>query len=233
MVLRVFVMRSFAELERRDTFENLGRVVNAITERTDGINSKASDWAAWDDAYQFVQDGNSHFIRSNFVLSAFTGINLNLIAYLHNSGEIAYARWHYPGAGRLSRYPRTCAGPSPEKACSSAIETCTVRSAGILMLEQGPMLVASRPVLTSNEEGPIRGSLIFGQLLDSEEVQSLSRITRVPVVIERLDAGSLPADFARVADPHFEERTSDRGSDQQDTLWPDTRCSTTSTASPP
>lgn len=65
------------------------------------------------------------------------------------------------------------------------------------MLDQGPMMVASRPVITSNEEGPIRGSLIFGRLLDNEAVQSVSRVAHVPAVIERLDDGPLPPDFAR------------------------------------
>src|SRR5690606_4385746 len=51
---------------------------------------------------------------------------------------------------------------SPESVCR-----------GILMLPDGPVLVASRPIVTSNAEGPVRGSLIFGRLLDQAEVERI------------------------------------------------------------
>lgn len=197
IVLHVFVMGSFAELEDNHTRENIHRLLDAINERTMSISSKASDWAAWDDAYEFVQDRNSRFIRSNFALSAFTGNNLNLIAYTDNSGRIVYARWYNPGTNKMVPIPDDVRRIIGKDSFLTNHPDARHYITGIVMLKQGPMLTASRPVVTSNEEGPIRGSLLFGQLLDSEEVQNLSRITHVPVTIERLDDGDLPADFAR------------------------------------
>ncbi len=196
-VLRVFVLRSFAELENREATENDKRAVSAIAVRTAAVNAKASDWSAWDDAYEFMENRNPRFIRSNFVLSAFTGIGLNLIVYISNSGQIVYGRWYQPGTRRLTPVPDNMRRAIFRGGVLTTHQDVYGSISGIVMLDQGPMLVASRPVITSNEAGPIRGSLIFGRLLDADELQAISRLTREPVTIERLDRGRLPADFAR------------------------------------
>jgi adenylate cyclase len=50
---------------------------------------------------------------------------------------------------------------------------------GLVSLPEGPMLVASRSILTSEGEGPVRGHLIFGRYLDAEGVEKLSRTTLI------------------------------------------------------
>ncbi len=195
-VLHIYTVGNFGQLEREVTARNVKRLLRAVEDRRNYINSKASDWAAWDDAYQFVQDRNERFIRTNIVLSAFTGVDLNLIAYTDNSGQIVHAKWYDNRTRAL--------GPVPPDVVE-AVEGCryltihrnvTSSVSGILLIDQGPMLVASRPVITSNEEGPIRGSLIFGRLLDAREVNSLSRLIGVAASIRRLKDGPLPKDVA-------------------------------------
>jgi len=50
---------------------------------------------------------------------------------------------------------------------------------GIISLPEGPMLIASKPIITSKHEGPIQGTIIMGRFLDSEEIGRLSRITHL------------------------------------------------------
>ncbi|MHB1190187.1 MAG: CHASE4 domain-containing protein [Armatimonadota bacterium] len=138
-------------MEHRNIIENLGRAMNAITEQTADINAKASDWAAWDDAYQFVQDGNTRFIRSNFVLSAFTGNNLNLIVYIRDMDGIVYGRWYQSGSNKLVPIPEDVRRAIYRDGLLTRHRGVRDSVSGILMLRRGPMLVASRPVVTSNE----------------------------------------------------------------------------------
>ncbi|GEM_PF-1533093 len=196
IILRFVVLRSFVELERQNTLENLYRVLNAIAEEKEDLNAKSTDWAAWDDAYRFVEDRNEAFIHSNFVLSAFTGVGINLIAYTDVAGEIVYARWHDPGSDTVVPIPEDVRRALYSDDLLFRHPDVDHAYYGSVMTERGPMLLASRPVVTSREQGPIRGSLIFGELLDSERVQKLSRVTRVSARIERLDR-DLPPDFAR------------------------------------
>lgn len=50
---------------------------------------------------------------------------------------------------------------------------------GIMLLTDAAMLVAARPILTSEQEGPIRGAVIMGRYLDDQEVQRLQSITHL------------------------------------------------------
>ncbi|MGB9301718.1 MAG: diguanylate cyclase, partial [Anaerolineae bacterium] len=60
------------------------------------------------------------------------------------------------------------------------------------------MLVSSRPILTSEEEGPMRGWLIMARYLDSTEVQRLAETTHSSVSVQPFDDPNPPADFGAV-----------------------------------
>ncbi len=70
---------------------------------------------------------------------------------------------------------------------------------GILLLSGGPIMVASQPVVTSKEEGPIRGTLVMGRNLDARAIRRLSERLLMPVEMRRLDSADLPADFRAVS----------------------------------
>src|SRR5690606_7555059 len=64
---------------------------------------------------------------------------------------------------------------------------------GLLATNAGPMLVSSRPVITSAKQGPIAGTLVMGQFLDAARLESLRQ--RTEVALEALS----PAEAPRVA----------------------------------
>jgi HAMP domain-containing protein len=66
---------------------------------------------------------------------------------------------------------------------------------GILDLPEGPMMVAARPIITSEEEGPIKGTLIFERYLDSAEIDSLSQETHLSINMLKFMDPDLPPDF--------------------------------------
>lgn len=54
---------------------------------------------------------------------------------------------------------------------------------GVIMLPAGPLLVASRPILTAERKGPVRGPMIMGRYLDAQGLGRLSALTHLPVKI--------------------------------------------------
>ena len=75
---------------------------------------------------------------------------------------------------------------------------------GLVMLPGGPMLIASRPILTSEEQGPINGALIMGRYLDLTEVERLAEVTQLSLTVHRSNRTDLPADV-RVANASLEQ----------------------------
>src|SRR5689334_7119036 len=90
--LRHFVVADVDLVEEDATREHAQRTVNALTNDIEQLESLTSDWAGWDEAYTFMEDGNEGFVKSNIVDSTFTRLKLNVIIYMKHSGEIAAMR---------------------------------------------------------------------------------------------------------------------------------------------
>jgi sensor domain CHASE-containing protein len=164
---RIILLDSFAKLEEQHTRQNVERVQSALSDDLAKLNSTAGDWAQWDDTYAFIEGAYDDYVQDNLMNSTFAGLRLNLMLFIHSSGRIVFSKafdlqneeeipvpqnlWEHLSANSpLFRHPDT----------DSSIT-------GLVLLPEGPMLVVSRPILTSQGEGPIRGALIMGRYLDS------------------------------------------------------------------
>lgn len=65
---------------------------------------------------------------------------------------------------------------------------------GLVFIPEGPLLVASEYILSS-QGGGILGTVIMGRFLDDEEIRQLSELTRLSLVVHRLDGSDMPEDF--------------------------------------
>lgn len=65
-------------------------------------------------------------------------------------------------------------------------------------LPEGPLLLASRPIIHCDNTGPIRGAVLMGRFLGAEEVQQLAKTTKLNIAAWSLDDANAPADFASV-----------------------------------
>lgn len=67
---------------------------------------------------------------------------------------------------------------------------------GTIVLPEGPMMISSHPILTSEDEGPIRGTLIIGRYLDAAKVDELAEITLLSITIHKFNDPQVPPDFS-------------------------------------
>jgi signal transduction histidine kinase len=65
---------------------------------------------------------------------------------------------------------------------------------GIVLLPEGSLIISSQPILTSEGNGPVRGTLIMGRYLDSE-LKHLSELTQLPIVSQRINDSNMSSDF--------------------------------------
>ena len=68
------------------------------------------------------------------------------------------------------------------------------------MLPEGPMIIDSHPILTSNGDGPSRGTLIFGRYLNDVEIQHLSGEIQSSLTLVSYNDSNMPADFQTARD---------------------------------
>ena len=195
LISRTIVLGGFAHLEEEDVRENVTRFQEALSEEVTQIDRTAGDWAPWDDTYAFIEDGNQEYIDSNLTDDTLVNLDLNLMLFVHSSGRLVFGRTVDLEQGASvpisASVEQELVGDDfllSHKDTDSSIS-------GIVLLPEGPLLVASQPILTSDNRGPIRGTLIMGRYLDAAKLQELAVRTRLSVQVHRRDDADIPPDF--------------------------------------
>ncbi len=190
--------RRFSQLERQEVEEETRRVHAVFQNELKDLDTRAEDWAPWDDTYQFIADGNPEYIANNLTDAVFANLRLNLMLFVSTSGRVVYAKAFDLEAGREV--------PVPDAAYALARDAAVVHHTdprhgrtGLILMPEWPMLFSSWPIVTSLYEGPIRGTLVMGRYLTPAEVQRLADLLDIPFSVYRLDRpGQMPGDVLLV-----------------------------------
>jgi len=186
-ISQVFLLGSFKDYEERDTALNVVRVINALQGEIENLHSLNLDWASWDDSYGFVGDRNPEFIRSNLNNETLAKQRLDLITFLNKSGDVVFSKAidHY--SIKDTGFPEEFRPFIASEGLLSAVRLPEAGQSGIIKLGNRFMIVSSRPILTSEGNGPGRGALIMGRYLDDNELMRLSAKTYLPVKLLSYD----------------------------------------------
>jgi sensor domain CHASE-containing protein len=185
---------AFTELEHQRIRENFSRVEYLIKDDLTSLSKQVGDWAGWDESCEFIENGNTAFIRRNLPDKTFAELQINLIMFVHSSGRIVFERW-YNQLEAKEASPR--AFEKHVTASSRLLNQAYAASSesGIINLPDGPILVAARPIVTTERSGPVRGTLIMGRNLDDIEIQRLAQAAHVSFSITPVGAPHVPPDL--------------------------------------
>ncbi len=191
------ILPGFTELEYAEAEKDMDRVTGAIKAEVQHLDTLCWDWSAWDDTYEFVVTRSRKFMESNLVLSTFADNRINLIYFLSNNrvviwGEILDLK--SKERIRLNDFERAVLKNRDvffpwEKGAGAVLDASV---SGLLSTEKGPMLIACCPILNSENEGPVRGTLIMGRFLDDRLIRKLITQSRVSFGIRAVTPDSLP-----------------------------------------
>jgi two-component system, sensor histidine kinase and response regulator len=194
IVSQMIFLNSFENLENRDTQKNTQRAVDALNAQIVSLDTLTHDWAVWDDTYQFVQDGNQGYIDTNTTDESFMSSKLNLILIIDHSGQVVFSK-----AFNLDKQTEISIPADLDQYISNRTLTShkdlDSSTTGIIQLKVDPLLVASRPILTSKGEGPAAGTIIMGRFLDTNMLTDLADTTHLSISSFQLNDTNLPSDF--------------------------------------
>lgn len=194
-ISRDVILDSFVELEEQNVRQNVARALNTLSSELSYLDTTVADWAARDDTYAFIEDANNEYIKSNLPDETFVGLSLNLIMFIDSSGRTVFSK------ALDLRTEEEVDIPKDLQRHFSPGSTLLIHSdkdrgtSGIILVNRIPMLVVSRPVLTSEEKGPIRGTVIMGRYLDSTGITLLARRAGLSLSIHSITSLQMPADF--------------------------------------
>ncbi len=189
-----FLLGNFANLEEHMVLQNVDRVQLALSSDIDQLNSTVSDWAPWDDTYNFIMDRDQNYIDRNLDVETLSNLRLNLILFIDPSGQLVFAKaidFQAKSELPISQNLLNNLFSKGNLVCHNESD----RFKGIVLLPEGPILISSQPILTSTWKGPVRGTLIMGRYLESD-LERLSELTQLPLVSRRIDDVKMSSDFA-------------------------------------
>jgi PAS domain S-box-containing protein len=196
-VQRYVIFPGFLSLEQDEAIKNVKRIEEAFKNEIHRLDSICWDWSAWNDSYRFMESRSAEYIETNLIPGTFAVNNINTIYFINTKEKIIWYKTYdsnYNKIIQLTDFPKDTFPPSHPliSYLSKNIPVIKMGVAGIYMTQNGPMFISSRPITKSNDEGPLRGSLIFGRFLNDEFVEALVGQTKINFQVFPVHAGSLP-----------------------------------------
>ena len=180
MVLILLLISQFVFLNTYSDFENrysqhvMKDEITQFNHTLSSMNQSANDWAHWDDAYSFVSGNNPSFITNNLPSSIFSRLHLNIIMFVDNNGKIVYGKAYDLQTNQSMNLPQNFTSFTND---SAILQHNNIEGlSGILNLPEGALLLISKPILNSHEQGPVKGTLIMGRYLTREELTNFVNI---------------------------------------------------------
>lgn len=192
LLTRAVLVQTSANADEERSRAALERGVNVLHDDAEALLRTAMDWASWDNTYAFMANRNRDYVEANLVEGTLKDLRLCAIVYFDTNREVAASLVTGPDGHRVTGVP-------------GWLESLAKRPAGLLdrLGQSGPQsgfladggelwLVAGAPILTSREEGPPRGVVVMVRHIDAPEVDRLSRLIHVSLVLSPADKSWMP-----------------------------------------
>jgi signal transduction histidine kinase len=193
-VSRDVLLRSYLALEQEQTRSALSRTEAALNDEITNLARTTNDYGMWDRTYTFMQHPERSYIKEEFGNDTLEGLHITSVMLTDTSQKIAFFKAYDSVKNVEVQVPiEIQRALSTDSWVRQAMATSTPAH-GILLLPQGPVLIAACPILTSKRLGPVRGVLVMTRNLDSTLVHGLRDRMLLSVAVDLASSPSLPAD---------------------------------------
>lgn len=192
---RTVLLNSFTKLEKQFATQDIERAMGTLFNEVAALDKTVSSIAGWDAIYDFVQSPSPEHIPANLTDKTVIGLGINLALLIDQDDQVVFGRAFDLHNERSVPIPESLQVHLGEDALLLRHDDVESSVSGIVLLPEGPLLIASRPILTGAKEGPMHGTLIMGRYLDSVEIERLAEASRLSLTVHRFDDVDVPSDF--------------------------------------
>ncbi|MFO0829844.1 MAG: CHASE4 domain-containing protein [Phycisphaerales bacterium] len=193
------ILRGFGQVEIKLFERHAERGQEAVLATCDALSKKLADWANWDDTYQFVKDRNPEYVQSNLTATSLASLGARFILYFDVDGTLVHSSAVNAEMTDMAPLPEGLEAMIASKHPIFSQQTANGSMFGLVRLHEGLFAIAARPIQTSQSEGPIHGTIVFGDLISQHRVDEMSRRLRATVTLSVVDEALDPARAALAA----------------------------------
>ncbi len=196
------VFPSFIALEQDEARRNMYRVVQAVDRDLDALIPSVNDWGNWNDTIQFIQGHNPEYVEDNLAAATLEDIQVNVMNFYDLKGNLVWGMSYDLEAGEQIRLGDPSAGQLPPDHVLLAGPLARRIVSGLYMTPRGALLVASKPILDNEGEGPSEGAVLMGRLLTDAAVERLAQRVQLHLTVESVADQPLGRDWQATASQH-------------------------------
>ena len=171
----IVVVRGVDAIEGNTSSEKMRQLRNHIHAQQTQMGHVAVDWGCWDDAYRFMQDMDSDFVKTNLRQQMLVKLNLSCIAYYDRDAahtaiiEDSTETWAPGQSGEAQRLFALLT----RKLMRSADEGMT----GILMIGGVPHIMAAQKIRDTAMLMPANGVVFITRAMDADFIRDVEHDT--------------------------------------------------------
>lgn len=190
---RTLLLADYARLERQSMTQNAQRASRAFAEAVTTLHERTTDWAAWDDTYQFMRTQDSKYIASNLTAESLQTMQMDMVVFVGTNGTaqrtISIGRLpkvRPPALGDILRYldfPARAKRSNTNQAFSA-----------VMAGQDAPLMLSVRPITKTDHTGKPRGWLIMARHFDAGMLKRMGNQIRLDVRLQAVQSSALPAD---------------------------------------
>jgi sensor domain CHASE-containing protein len=188
----IILTRSFSDLENREARINVERAANALSQELKALDGVAREWGAWDEMCAFVAAPNEKFREANLGDSNLEQARLTLLLVLDANGKLVFGKGTENEGADAQGLPQGILSFIKSQPGLTEHPEVHKGASGIAVVSGQAFLLASRPVIAGNGQGPSHGSVILGRRIDRQEVARLSDVTRLSLELQIQQPGGNP-----------------------------------------
>ena len=188
----VFLDR-FEKLQEQDALESAMRAIGALSDETARFGALTEDYAVWDETFEFMRTRSPRFLETGLPTTQQATARVNLVGLIDTGGALVLGV-ALDGEDAIMSLP---AGAEKVLAARALSPHDGTGVQGILRLGERVLLVASHPILRSDESGPSRGTLVMARFLDARQLADLARYAHAALTVHRVDDPAAPEDVRR------------------------------------
>jgi len=196
---RYLLVDRFLTLERLSARAAVLDVQEALNDDLERLDKANTDLSVYDGTYDYIVKPTAEYLHS--MLGEGQGAwmdqqHVDFLLIADDSGKIvAMDGFDYP-TKKEKGVPESLRTHVRAGDALVAFATTKARVIGVLRIPEGPLLVAARPIVHTNYEGPTRGVIVTARYLGSTELERLGARTHLPLAVQPYDGDQLPPGFA-------------------------------------
>ena len=199
LVYSAVLLPAFDQLEHEQAERDVERFLDSIENELHVLSKRANDWGAWDDTYKFAADRNETFQQVNLVDETFTNTDTDFLCFLTPQNEVIWGKCFDHESGTYLEAADLFSFVLNPVNGVQRFRTIDDDFTGVALTTRGAVLLASRPITTTDRKSPVRGAVIFGRYLSSDFIASIADRTHLQINHWARNTSAIPDDVTENA----------------------------------